>query len=57
MKRTKKNELWYNARSKEIGGLLLEGREAAARCRGLYPDARAGLRLMGVRLEIPADIL
>lgn len=57
MKRRNKSELWYNAYNKEIGGILLEGREAVLRCGGPYPDARAGLRLMGVRLELPTSIL
>lgn len=49
MKRIKKNELWYNPCDKEIGGIFLEGREAALRRGGPYPDACAGLRLMGAR--------
>lgn len=56
MKRAKKDQLWYNACAKEIGGILLEGREAALRCRGPYPDARVGLRMMGVHLEFPANL-
>lgn len=48
MKRAKTDRLWYNVRDKEIGGILLDSREAAARYSGLYPDARSGLRLMGV---------
>lgn len=47
MKRKKKNDLWYNAWDKEIGGILLEGREAALRRDGLYADARTGLRFIG----------
>ena len=57
MRRRKKNELWYNAYDKEVGGILLEGREAVLRFRGPCPDARTGLRLMGARLELPTDIL
>lgn len=47
MKRTKKDALWYNVRDKEVGGILLESRQAASRWNRLYPDARSGLRLMG----------
>ena len=51
-----KSNLWYNPRSKEIGGILLESREAV-RCGRLYPDVRAGLRFMGVHAEFQTTIL
>lgn len=57
MKRTRKNDLWYNPCDKEIGGILLEGREAVLRRGGPYPDARAGLRLMGVYPDFQNTIL
>lgn len=57
MKKTKKNGLWYNAYSREIGGILLEGREAAARYDGLYPDARTGIRFMGAYPGVHTTIL
>ncbi len=56
MKKMKKSNLWYNPRSKEIGGILLESREAV-RCGRLYPDVRAGLRFMGVHAEFQTTIL
>lgn len=56
MKKMKKGDLWYNPRSKEIGGILLESREAV-RCGRLYPDVRAGLRFMGVHTEFQTTIL
>lgn len=56
MKKRNKDGLWYNARSKEIGGILPGSREAARRD-GLYPDPRAGLRFMGVHTEFRTTIL
>lgn len=56
MKKRKNNNLWYNATSKEIGGILLESREAAY-CDRPYPDPRAGLRFMGVHTEFQTIIL
>lgn len=57
MKKTMTSGLWYDARGKEIGGFVLTGREVAARWYGLYPNDRAGLRIMGVRPVIQTTIL
>lgn len=57
MKRTKTNTIWYDTHSKEIGGILLESRQAASRYSGLYPDARSGLRMMGAYPGIQTTIL
>ena len=57
MKRAKESSTWFNVRDKEIGGILLEGREAMLRCGGPVPDARAGLRLMGAYAELRTTIL
>lgn len=56
MKRRKTDGLWYNARSKELDGILLESRLAAARQAGPCPDARTGLRMMGVYPGVPTTI-
>ena len=57
MKKRQKNGLWYNACGKEIGGILLEGREAALRRGGPWPDARAGLRWAQLCADIRANTL
>ena len=57
MKRIKKNDCWFNPCGKEISGILLESRAAWAQHGGLYPDARMGLRYMGVQPEFQTTIL
>ena len=57
MKRTRKNDLWYNPCDKEIGGILLEGREAVLRRGGLYPDVRTGPWPMGAHPDFRTTIL
>ena len=57
MKKAKGNGFWFNIRDKEVGGILLEGREAMLRRGGPMPDARAGLRWMGVWPEFHSTIL
>lgn len=48
MKKRKKNELWYNAYSQEIGGISLNGHETALRRGRLWADARSGLWWAGL---------
>lgn len=42
MKRTKQSRPWYNTRSKELGAILLERREAIARYGEPCPGPRMG---------------